>query len=143
MKIAFPLLLILLMMRPAVAQNLHLWAGDVYLACVTCPASDPRSACSPVGAGASYASTNIFNAQGQYGNSLARASPWNSLSRDPGLPELRDDAGVFQGVFTVNTLHPQAFFRAGALAQVFKAAGGDLAVVRGWMCSEGAPRAPP
>lgn len=137
MMIPFVLSLMLLASLPAAAGNLHLWAGDTYLSCVTCPASNPRSACSAVGAGASHATTNIFNPQGPYGNPYARASPWNALSMDKALPELRGDDGAFLGVFTLNTLHPNAFFRAAALAQVYRAADGDLSIVRGWMCNEG------
>ena len=119
---------------PARAQNLHLWSADIYLSCVTCPASDPRSACSTVGAGAPFGARNIFNPQGRYGNPHLRASPWNEMSQDPALPEIRDDTGRVFGVFTLNTRHPRAFDRAEPLAQVYRAAGGDLATVRRWMC---------
>jgi hypothetical protein len=130
-------LVVVLMAAPGRAADLHLWADGVYLACVTCPAADPRSACSVRGAGAPFAPLSIFNKNSRFGSPQARASPWNALSFDPGLPELRDDDGRDQGVFTLNTHHPRAFFRAGALAQVWRAAEGDLVVIRRWMCHEG------
>lgn len=130
------LCLLCLSASPALAEDLHLWSGSDYLACVTCMASDPRSACSEVGAGSRHAPDSIFNPNGRFGTTYGRASPWNPMSRDPALPELRGDSGQSYGVFTLNTDHPRAFVRASALAQVFQAADGDLATVRRWMCHE-------
>jgi hypothetical protein len=121
---------------PALAEDLHLWSGSDYLACVTCPASDPRSACSDTGAGNRYAANSIFNPNGRFGSPHGRASPWNPMAMDAAIPELRSEDGRDLGVFTLNTNHPRAFFRAAALAQVFRAAEGDLATVRRWMCHE-------
>jgi hypothetical protein len=89
-----------------------------------------------MGAGSRYSGNSIFNPNGRFGSPYGRTSPWNPDALDPGLPELRNDDGQGMGVFTLNTRHPRAFFRAEALAQVYRAAEGDLATVRRWMCHE-------
>lgn len=128
--------LLCLFATPALAEDMHLWSGADYLACVTCPASNPKSACNESGAGSRYAANSIFNPNGRFGTAYGRASPWNPVSHDPDLPELRGDSGQSYGVFTLNTDHPRAFFRAAALAQVYRAAEGDIATVRRWICHE-------
>ena len=96
---------------PTSPSDVYLFGGmndEVFLGCLSCPASNPNSVYNEYGNfGSEYSSTSISNNYSQYGSPYSTYSACNSYAQNP--PAIVDGTGAFLGRLTINDYHPQRY----------------------------------
>ena len=80
---------------------------DIYLGCLSCPASSTDSVYNTFGSyGSQYSTTSIMNQYSDFGSQYSNASACNPYASDP--PVVVDDRGNYFGRLTVNQTRTDA-----------------------------------